>query len=277
MEVIDHISGVKGIHIGNLMKKKRMEIATQRYAQFDLCQCNKSFWFFFSPRLVDIRPRSPSPLPLPLSPSVDIVPEYLFNSSLSPPSNSQSLSLYLGENSKSLFRNSVSTRDSLKSTTSERAVLMYGSEQSSVVQPLLTDLYQISMAYAYWKSNKHEEISTFDLYFRKNRMLIKIEFNIYLFLLICLAFGGEYTLFAGLEECLKFIRDYKFHPTDIEYLRASLPTYIESEFYDYLSTLNMNDVKVYAVPEGKKYKKKILKRKKESKFIQVLLFFRVYH
>lgn len=46
---------------------------------------------------------------------------------------------------------------------------MSSDEQSSVVQPLLTDLYQISMAYAYWKSNKHDEIAVFDLYFRKNR------------------------------------------------------------------------------------------------------------
>lgn len=66
-----------------------------------------------------------------------------------------------------------------------------------------------------------------------------------------LAFGGEYTLFAGLDECLKFIRDYRFHPSDIEYLRASLPSYIEKEFYDYLSKLDMNDIKIYAVPEGK--------------------------
>jgi nicotinate phosphoribosyltransferase len=41
--------------------------------------------------------------------------------------------------------------------------------QSNVVQPLLTDLYQISMAYAYWKNNKHQDISAFDLFFRKNR------------------------------------------------------------------------------------------------------------
>ena len=46
---------------------------------------------------------------------------------------------------------------------------MTSSGQSSVVQPLLTDLYQISMAYAYWKSNKHQDEATFDLYFRKNR------------------------------------------------------------------------------------------------------------
>jgi len=110
--------------------------------------------------------------------------------------------------------------------------LMTAAEQSSVVQPLLTDLYQISMAYAYWKAKKHQEAAVFDLYFRKN------------------PFSGEYTLFAGLEECLKFIRDYKFHPTDIDYLRTALPDYVEEEYFTYLLTLDMNDIKVYAVPEG---------------------------
>ena len=62
-----------------------------------------------------------------------------------------------------------SQRDSLGSVTSEKVSLMTAADQSSVVQPLLTDLYQISMAYAYWKSGKHLEIATFDLYFRKNR------------------------------------------------------------------------------------------------------------
>ena len=46
--------------------------------------------------------------------------------------------------------------------------------QSNVVQPLLTDLYQISMAYAYWKNGKHEEIAAFDLFFRKNRKMISL-------------------------------------------------------------------------------------------------------
>lgn len=59
--------------------------------------------------------------------------------------------------------------ESTNSLTSEKISLMTSEEQSSVVQPLLTDLYQISMAYAYWKGNKHQEMSTFDLYFRKNR------------------------------------------------------------------------------------------------------------
>ncbi len=66
-----------------------------------------------------------------------------------------------------------------------------------------------------------------------------------------LAFDGEFTLFAGLEECLKFVRDYKFHSSDIDYLRTVLPHYVENEFYDYLSTIDMNDVNIYSVPEGK--------------------------
>ena len=63
----------------------------------------------------------------------------------------------------------LSQRESTNSTTSEKISLMTAIEQSSVVQPLLTDLYQISMAYAYWKANKHQEKAVFDLYFRKNR------------------------------------------------------------------------------------------------------------
>ncbi len=62
---------------------------------------------------------------------------------------------------------------------------------NNAVQPLLTDLYQLSMAYAYWKNQKDDH-AVFDLFFRKN------------------PFGGEFTIFGGLDECLKFIRDFKF-------------------------------------------------------------------
>lgn len=54
---------------------------------------------------------------------------------------------------------------------------MEENQQSNIVQPLLTDFYQISMAYAYWKCGKHEEEATFDLFFRKNRKYIKIIFD----------------------------------------------------------------------------------------------------
>jgi hypothetical protein len=129
-----------------------------------LWQCTHSI--LLSSRVVDIQPQSPTLPPSPVSPSA----KKLVNlSQSSSSSNSQSFSPNLRDNSKSSFRKAPSRFESTGSTASERVVLMTGAEQSSVVQPLLTDLYQISMAYAYWKSRKHEELSTFDLYFRKNR------------------------------------------------------------------------------------------------------------
>jgi len=37
-----------------------------------------------------------------------------------------------------------------------------------VVNPLLTDFYEITMAYRYWKSGHANDIAVFELFFRKN-------------------------------------------------------------------------------------------------------------
>ncbi|KAL3278026.1 hypothetical protein HHI36_013367 [Cryptolaemus montrouzieri] len=107
-----------------------------------------------------------------------------------------------------------------------------GLEQNGIVQPLLTDLYQITMAYAYWKSGKSNATAVFDLYFRKN------------------PFHGEFTIFAGLEECLKFIQKFHYSETDIQYLRTVLPISIENEFFEYLQSLTADEVSLFAVHEG---------------------------
>jgi nicotinate phosphoribosyltransferase len=104
-------------------------------------------------------------------------------------------------------------------------------ELNNAVQPLLTDLYQLSMAYAYWKNQKND-LAVFDLFFRKN------------------PFQGEFTIFCGLEDCLKFIQDFKFSDSDIEYLRATMPAYVEPEFFDYLRNMNLSELRVYAIREG---------------------------
>jgi nicotinate phosphoribosyltransferase len=37
-------------------------------------------------------------------------------------------------------------------------------------------------------------------------------------------FGGEFTVFAGLEECVKFIGNFKFTEQDISFLQSVMPT-----------------------------------------------------
>ncbi|KEH31444.1 putative nicotinate phosphoribosyltransferase [Medicago truncatula] len=101
-----------------------------------------------------------------------------------------------------------------------------------MVTPLLNDLYQFTMAYAYWKANKHQERAVFDLYFRKN------------------PFGGEYTVFSGLEECIRFIANFKLSEDEIDFVRQSLSPSCEDAFFDYLRGLDCSDVEVYAIPEG---------------------------
>ncbi|KAG9137996.1 hypothetical protein Leryth_019378 [Lithospermum erythrorhizon] len=101
-----------------------------------------------------------------------------------------------------------------------------------MVTPLLTDLYQFTMAYAYWKAGKHNERAVFDLYFRRN------------------PFGGEYTIFAGLEECIRLIANFKLREDEISFIRESLPSTCEDGFYDYLRGVDCSDVEIYAITEG---------------------------
>lgn len=39
-------------------------------------------------------------------------------------------------------------------------------QDDSVIQTLLTDLYQITMCYGYWKAGVHEQNCVFDVFFR---------------------------------------------------------------------------------------------------------------
>ncbi|XVE87106.1 hypothetical protein DITRI_Ditri18aG0089500 [Diplodiscus trichospermus] len=101
-----------------------------------------------------------------------------------------------------------------------------------MVTPLLTDLYQFTMAYAYWKAGKQNERAVFDLYFRKN------------------PFGGEFTVFAGLEECIKLIANFKLTEEEISFISKSLPGSCEEGFLNYLREIDCSDVEVYAISEG---------------------------
>ena len=93
-------------------------------------------------------------------------------------------------------------------------------------------MYQITMAYAYWKSGKKDDGAVFDLFFRKN------------------PFQGEFTVFAGLEEILLFLEDFSYTDDDICYLKKLMPQTTEPEFFEYLRNLNSNDIRIYSMPEG---------------------------
>lgn len=100
---------------------------------------------------------------------------------------------------------------------------------------LLTDLYQLTMAYGYWKSGTAEKESVFNLFFRKN------------------PFGGGYTVAAGLEQAIDFIENFRFSEEDTAYLRTLTGSdgqpLFESAFLDYLQELRFTG-EVDAIPEG---------------------------
>ena len=94
---------------------------------------------------------------------------------------------------------------------------------------LLTDLYELTMAYAYWRSGKSEDEAAFHLVFREN------------------PFGGGYTIAAGLEAAIDYLDHLRFGDLDLDYLR-SLHLFDE-EFIDVLRRFEFA-CDVDAVPEG---------------------------
>ena len=93
---------------------------------------------------------------------------------------------------------------------------------------LLTDLYQLTMGYGFYRQNKHEEEVVFDLFFRKNALI-------------------TYSISAGLEQAMDYLLNWRFDDEDIAYLR-SLHLFSE-DFLEYLKNMKFTG-DVYAVKEG---------------------------
>ncbi|XP_061832064.1 nicotinate phosphoribosyltransferase isoform X2 [Nerophis lumbriciformis] len=100
------------------------------------------------------------------------------------------------------------------------------------VPSLLTDLYQFTMAYAYWRAGRHQDCAAFELFFRQN------------------PFGGGFALFAGLSDCLNYIKTFHFTDEDVDFLRSVLPPATDAAFFQYLRGLDCSGVTLRAVPEG---------------------------
>lgn len=107
---------------------------------------------------------------------------------------------------------------------------VYGSSLS-----LLTDLYELTMAYAYWKNGLENRRAVFQLFFRKP------------------PFGGEYAICAGIEPALEFIERFQFTDGDLSYLSSLKDRegglLFEQAFLDHLVDFKM-EVNVDGITEG---------------------------
>ncbi len=100
---------------------------------------------------------------------------------------------------------------------------------------LLTDLYQLTMAQAYWSSGKAYQQAAFHLVFRK------------------IPFDGGFAVTCGQANLIEYLADFHFDTSDIEYLSTLTGSddqpLFQQEFLESLGQLKLQ-VDVHAMPEG---------------------------
>ncbi len=100
---------------------------------------------------------------------------------------------------------------------------------------LTTDLYQLTMAYGYWKNGMADREAVFHLFFRNN------------------PFESGFAIAAGLEQALEYLESLSFEQDDLDYLSAltgadGKPMF-ERAFIDYLRNVRFHG-DLYALKEG---------------------------
>jgi nicotinate phosphoribosyltransferase len=112
---------------------------------------------------------------------------------------------------------------------------MWVSQRYGTSLGLLTDLYQVTMAYGHWKGGLTAHQACFHLFFRS-----------------C-PFDGGYTVTAGLADALDHLAHFRMDGTDLEYLAGLTSSQgrprFDRAFLDHLGDLRLQ-VDVDAVPEG---------------------------
>ncbi len=100
---------------------------------------------------------------------------------------------------------------------------------------LLTDLYQLTMAYAYWKSGQQDREAIFHLFYRKN------------------PFQNGFSIACGLDYVASFLNGFHFDDADLRYLGELRgndgKSLFEPSFLDYLRSM-VFACDLDAIPEG---------------------------
>ncbi|XP_021544183.1 nicotinate phosphoribosyltransferase isoform X3 [Neomonachus schauinslandi] len=100
-------------------------------------------------------------------------------------------------------------------------------EALAAARPLLTDLYQATMALGYWNAGRAREQAEFELFFRG-----------------C-PFGGAFALAAGLRDCVRFLRAFRLQDAgNVQFLASVLPPDTDPAFFEHLRALDCSDVTV---------------------------------
>ena len=93
---------------------------------------------------------------------------------------------------------------------------------------LLTDFYELTMMQGYYEKGQNETV-IFDVFFRQNPS------------------GGGYSICAGLDQIIEYVKNLNFTYEDVDYLR-SLGIFSE-DFLHYLGGFHFTG-DIYAIPEG---------------------------
>src|SRR5271156_5697731 len=100
---------------------------------------------------------------------------------------------------------------------------------------LLTDLYQLTMAYGYWKNQVHEREAVFHLFFRKN------------------PFHSGFSVACGLADVIEYIETFQLDEEELAYLAGLTGNdgnaLFDAAFLDYLKNLRFT-CDIEAIPEG---------------------------
>lgn len=94
---------------------------------------------------------------------------------------------------------------------------------------LLTDLYELTMMQGYFKEKDANETVIFDAFYRSNPD------------------GNAFSICAGLEQVIEYVKNLHFEPEDVDYLRSV--GLFDEDFLDYLLHFKFSG-DIYAIPEG---------------------------
>lgn len=94
---------------------------------------------------------------------------------------------------------------------------------------MLTDFYELTMSNGYFEHGLMDTIAYFDMFFRK------------------VPDGGGFAIMAGVEQLIEYLKNLRFTPEDIEYLRSK--KMFSEDFLKYLENFKF-ECDVWAIPEG---------------------------